>query len=539
MNSSIFERIYSFLMKVFRFINTARNFHPDQIRNKIQYDLKKARSERTHAIPNSLPGYRTFPLPLTCIPLKSTLRNNSITILNTTVEFTDAPDWNSMTDGTLWNLRLNSFDFIHSRDADIQVSIRVFKEFIRNFRKCRTRSDSHCISQRLLNLIPFVSRNLMDDVTATDHLYREAETLAANPEFHLRNNHLLDNGFALVIAGIFFGNEKFYKRGEGILLKELDRQILPDGAHMELSAMYHSLVLSHLMRTLQALELSGGNDRQRLHACLREKAMQMCGWMHQLRFTNGEFPLFNDSPGDLTPSAQRLFEVAASLKIHRSVKPLKECGYRKFYNRHFELFMDVNGLSPFFAPGHAHADSLHIILNVLGEPFLIDTGVSTYEKSQERMYERSSRAHNTVTIGDKNQSDVYKSFRAGHKARIVSLQEEPGLIEAVHDGYRLMGCMHRRRVEFSDRDIIITDHVHGTGRDKVSAWWHVDKKCRLRQEGNSLISKFARINFEGNSALHIRESYYAPAFGLKLPAWEVQTEFRDTLITRISLPKTV
>lgn len=34
----------------------------------------------------------------------------------------------------------------------------------------------------------------------------------------------------------------------------------------------------------------------------------------------------------------------------------------------------------------------------------MDTGISTYEKTARRQYERGTAAHNTVVLGDKNSS---------------------------------------------------------------------------------------------------------------------------------------
>ena len=49
-------------------------------------------------------------------------------------------------------------------------------------------------------------------------------------------------------------------------------------------------------------------------------------------------------------------------------------------------------------------------LRIGGKLFVIDTGISTYEKTARRQYERGTAAHNTVMIGDKNLARYGEAF---------------------------------------------------------------------------------------------------------------------------------
>ena len=64
-----------------------------------------------------------------------------------------------------------------------------------------------------------------------------------NIEYHILGNHLLENGFSLFFGAYYFQDEKFYVKAKKILTDELDEQILEDGAHFELSSMYHQIML--------------------------------------------------------------------------------------------------------------------------------------------------------------------------------------------------------------------------------------------------------------------------------------------------------
>ena len=59
-------------------------------------------------------------------------------------------------------------------------------------------------------------------------------------------NHLLENGFSLLFGSYYFRDEKLYSKAKEIIKTELREQILDDGAHFELSPMYHSIILHRI-----------------------------------------------------------------------------------------------------------------------------------------------------------------------------------------------------------------------------------------------------------------------------------------------------
>ena len=66
-------------------------------------------------------------------------------------------------------------------------------------------------------------------------------------------NHLFINAKALFFSTALFQlnkNNKIYKTAISILDNELDEQFLSDGAHFELSPMYHSLAMEDLLDLL-------------------------------------------------------------------------------------------------------------------------------------------------------------------------------------------------------------------------------------------------------------------------------------------------
>src|SRR6185295_10076428 len=136
----------------------------------------------------------------------------------------------------------------------------------------------------------------------------------------------------------------------------------------------------------------------------------MLGWLDEVTFGNGDMLLMNDSAEGIAPSVKQLYDYAALLGVKPNQISLRESGFRKIKKEKYQILVDFCSM-PKLNAGHAHADALHFILYIKGKPLLIDTGISTYENNPTRKYERSTAAHNTVTIDRKNQSDVYNTFR--------------------------------------------------------------------------------------------------------------------------------
>ena len=109
-------------------------------------------------------------------------------------------------------------------------------------------------------------------------------------------------------------------------------EILMDGAHFELSPMYHQILLN---RTLDCIKLSELNPwkEDELVPFLKEKASRMLSWLKEVTFSTGNIPMFNDCAYDIAPRSEQLFDYARSLKIPYIKVPLKESGYRKFLGK--------------------------------------------------------------------------------------------------------------------------------------------------------------------------------------------------------------
>jgi uncharacterized heparinase superfamily protein len=523
-------------MNILRFIHTVQNFQADQIRQKMVYSLAKSKAGRSLYNYASHHPSSIFPFNYSHSAIvPRTYEQGRFSFLNSDLTYLGSPPWNEMRHGKLWSLRLNSFEYLLQDNLKKEEGTALIRDFIKHSSGNRTLYCSYSVSQRIMNWTWFFSKHRIEDPDLLDFLYRQANYLAINPEYHLRNNHLLENGFALLRAAVFFQDKRIRKISERILSGELNKQILRDGAHFELSPMYHCILLRRILESMELLSQEGMKNNDKFQALLREKAGMMCSWLKNIAFDNGDLPQVNDS-GDESHSWFALLQYADSLGIKCKKKELGPSGYRKFRNRHFEMLIDVNGLTPSVAPGHSHADTFHFMMHVFGSPFIVDTGVSTYAPGPERNYERSTRAHNTVMIGDQDQSEIYGSFRVGRKASVFNLKESRNSVSAAHNGYKILGAVHHRSFDFSDREVIIKDRIDPGGNLPANAFFHVHKNCSLFLREGKLFSKFVQISFEGASSIQLCDTWTAPTFGIRLPAKKVKVDFAGELTTRISLP---
>ena len=234
------------------------------------------------------------------------------------------------------------------------------------------------------------------------------------------------------------------QKGIKLLLHELKEQILPDGAHYEQSPMYHCILLDRLLDTYNFTGLME----------LLPFAQRMLGHLESICYADGSWPFFGDAALDIAPMPEDIKDYARRLGITWETLPLKECGYRKMQSKRMEAFVDVGNIMATYQPGHSHADSLTFELRIDGKPFIVDTGISTYDKNERRQHERSTAAHNTVTSQGRNSCEVWGGFRVGKRCIVRCTKDEGQCIEAEHNGF---GLVHRRKFSINDDQFVIAD----------------------------------------------------------------------------------
>ena len=169
----------------------------------------------------------------------------SFTFLNLKADFIG---WEDKRQGALWLYNLNYMDFLLQKKITFEDVSYWINLFIDTLPQNRSGMEPYPISLRGINWIKCISHNqelipITEQQKWDSALYSQYLSLYSNLEFHLLGNHLLENAYSLLWGGLYFREDKFYEKAVWLLTKELNEQILPDGAHYELSPMYHEILL--------------------------------------------------------------------------------------------------------------------------------------------------------------------------------------------------------------------------------------------------------------------------------------------------------
>ncbi len=458
---------------------------------------------------------------------------NSFHFLNKTSEFTI---WDDERHGKLWSFNLNYMDFLLQDNLSLQKKFYWINKFIIDLKSNKNGLEPYPIALRGVNWIKFFSKYYLlippeNTKNWNTSLYNQYRILSDNLEYHLLGNHLLEDAFSLLWAALYFKDNFFYEQATQLLYSELEEQILPDGAHYELTPMYHEILLDRLLDCINAAKYNMRFDQQKyIVKYMESKAIKMLGWLEAIIYTDGSMPLFNDSTYGIAPIARDLFLYAKRLGLTWSKENLKESGYRKFESSGFEMVLDVGNIGPDYIPGHAHADTFNYELRIDGKPFIIDSGISTYEKNVRRQYERETQAHNTVRVAGQSSSNVWGGFRVAQRAKITYLKEERNSITARHNGFRQLGVEHQRRFNMKNREITIEDQLIPAKGAKGINYIHLHPDVTiLSVNTDSVKTDRGTISFSGADKVWIESCEIAFEYNKLIPTKKICLAFTNQM----------
>ncbi len=255
-------------------------------------------------------------------------------------------------------------------------------------------------SLRIVNWVKWaLAGNALEEV-ARQSLAVQTRFLRERLETHLLGNHLWANAKALVFAGAFFDGaeaEAWRVKGLGLLRRELEEQILPDGGHFERSPMYHAIVLEDVLDLLQLARVYPGRFTDEHVAAWREIVPRMHRWLRVMTHPDGGISFFNDAAFDIAPALAALTEYAAALGVACDLAPLADIealtgsGYVRLQFGPAVMIADVGEIGPDHLPGHAHADTLSCELSLRGRRVLVNAGTSTYKVTASGRARRATR----------------------------------------------------------------------------------------------------------------------------------------------------
>lgn len=453
-------------------------------------------------------------------------------------ELKDASGWNMPAAAKLWLYNLHYFDDLRAEGAAVRLRwhrdlmVRWIDE---NPPTAGNGWEPYPASLRIVNWIAWALAGNELDSAARQSLAVQIRILGATLEYHLLGNHLLANAKALVFAGCFFVGgeaEGWLRTGLDLLDAEFAEQILDDGAHFELSPMYHAVILEDVLDLIQLGELFPAQLGAKGEKW-RALASRMLAWLDAMSHPDGEIGFFNDAAFGIARTRQELSAYGALFAVAlphdaSALRWLAASGYARLQSGPFAVIFDAAEIGPSYLPGHGHADVLSLEVSLDGKRLLTNGGTSSYDVGPVRAEERSTAAHATLEIDGHNSSEVWSSFRVGRRAHPldVAAAEVSGEVSATasHDGYRWLPGepIHRRRVVLSPASLSIHDSVTGDGEHAVVARFPLHPSVTIvaeEPEGWQLElagSGVVRVRVCGCSERVVVGGYYAPTFGQRM-----------------------
>ena len=485
--------------KICRFWNTFKNLRVIQIIYQIKIRLLAYEYKKTDI----------DVIPQCCIltpicKLKS-LIDDSYSFLN--IQIINNLNWTNLSNGMLWAYNLNYMDYLLQEDMSYEKGGKLIDKFIDDLPLNKVGLDPYPIALRGINWIKFICkyRNKIphDRLKVWNNsLYSQYKLLDKKLEYHLLGNHLLEDAYSLYIASIYFSDERLYEKTSKLLKEELNEQILSDGSHYEQSPMYHCILLDRLLDCYNISIHNVRFDRQKdFNLFLLEKAKLMLGHLSAIIYNDKTIPLLNDSANGVAPTTEELFKYAKRLSIEWDKISLGDCGYRRIYLNGIECILDIGNIKASYQPGHSHADTFNYELRVKGIPFIVDTGISTYNKNERRQYERSTIAHNTVSIGGKDSSEVWGGFRVGKRASVSINFDSENYISATHDGFG-KSKLHTRIFQLDKDSICITDKI--SCNDEGISYIHFSPRVEIYGYDTGIIkTNIATIEIRGANLVDV------------------------------------
>jgi len=472
-------------------------------------------------------------------------KHYSFNFLNEPKVFSIPFDWHreELNTGTrLWKLNLHYMEYLsETSNSDFKEIVTDWIDsnppYMKNY--ALDNWNSYALSIRTVVWMYEYSRRRENlDINFSEKLlnslYIQIQFLYENPELDIGGNHIIKNIKALLWANDFFISEhsnQWLRKGEKLLDRELDLQILKDGMHYELSPSYHSQVFIDLLECYNVVH------NQELKNKLYGILSKMIQVISDLSMSDGYIAQFSDggyhmasSPSDCIQAWKYMVgeEVVQNTFVSQPFG-----GYYGIHRDDIDLIVDCGKLGADNLPAHGHGDIFSFELCAEKKRLIIDTGVYEYNPGEKRSYSRSSRAHNTVTLNDQDQGEFYSSFRLGRRAAVklktFSRKEDGFELTAVHDGYKRLknNPEHERSFLLFGNNIVVKDIIQGGAFQSVKSRLLLHPDCRVSAGKNQILIAYHsfEMRIETDHRYSVVEASWFPDFGIEIPTRQIVFDY--------------
>ncbi|EOB6645335.1 heparinase II/III family protein [Vibrio fluvialis] len=477
---------------------------------------------------------------------QSLFENNKVRFLSMDGSIDSASSWNCDSKEKLWLYNLHYFDDLNSSSyserSELQASF-LDRWIGENPPSFGNGWEPYPLSLRIVNLIKWLSCQSAVKQHWLGSLMQQASALSQKIEYHILGNHLFSNAKALTFLGCFIDGdeaEKYLELGLKLLDREIPEQFLADGAHFELSPMYHCILLWDL---LELIDLTETSQNPKLLTRLDEwkaVAEKSLSWLNTMTHPDGEVSFFNDSAIGIAAKPNQIFFYAEKLKIdwnsELAILSMNiESGYSRLSYSDYSLIFDHANVGPDYLPGHAHADTLSFELSIGKQRVFVNSGTSLYGTSAERLRQRKTPAHNTVSVSDYDSSQVWSGFRVAKRAyaKLVKATSDENKVQLIasHNGYMQQGpkVIHTRGLDCTQDSIIVSDVLSSPVQARFHLHLHPDVNAIILSEKELKIMKDGEVLCLIVSAqqMTIKDSTWHPEFGKSIANKKIEIDFTN------------
>jgi hypothetical protein len=323
------------------------------------------------------------------------------------------------------------------------------------------------------------------------------------------SNHYLSDVTGLLWLGVLLPElqeaESWKTFGLSELMREMDKQVLPDGADFESSTGYHRFVLELFLYSFALCRANNIDIPQKYW----RKLHQMLEYVRAYLRPDGLAPLIGDTDGGQVLAVHKrhaddhayVLDIGADvfndpdLKLPQQTSAaFPDAGI--YIMRHGDCYLCFNasGAGINGRGSHGHNDALSIEVSARGRAFIVDPGTYVYTANlQMRHAFRSTAYHSTVRIDNEEQNTTEPDtpFVIGNEAqpRVLEWQSnaEFDQIVAEHCGYHRLATSvtHRRTVTFNKRECswLIEDEFTGDGEHVFETFFHFEAGLELLVRG--------------------------------------------------------
>ncbi len=321
---------------------------------------------------------------------------------------------------------------------------------------------------------------------------RQAKHLDRCMPAGLTGSALITGAKGLVVSGACLVEGRPYlQQGCALLSKILPKQVLADGGHLERSPASQLRVLRDLLDIRAWLHLTEVEPP----SALIDAIQQMGPLLKLLQHPDGGLALFNGTAEEEGLMVDLVLQRASNRP--RQLLSGPQSGFQRLQAGRLSVLADA-GRPP--GPGLdrlTQAGTLAIEVTAGRQRLIVNCGAFDNDAEWAPLL-KGTAAHSTVTLAERNSSEVLAGGGLGRRPRQVTCRRDGQLLEMSHDGYLpLFGVEHHRRLALSEDGEALVGEDRLTGDAPGLAYavrfhLHPSVQATLIQGGSACLLRLPR-----------------------------------------------